>query len=166
MSAASFLAKTANRPVDPDQFLWCANIYQAAARMTMPVENPATKKIQIGEKTMSFTDIPINRGMMAVMKELGERNASQEDRMAIAWRLMHFGEIFKHADKELAEFFRPAEDDPEAKEISTAVIKACATARMIVEEKSVEWDIPDLIRIARELEKDDDGEQGEEGQRG
>jgi hypothetical protein len=166
MSAESFLAKTANRPVDPDLFLWCANIYQAAAGMTMPVENPASKKFQIGERTMSFTDISINRGMMAVMKELGERNASQEDRMAMAWRLMHFGEIFKHAEAELAEFFRTPEDDPEAKEISTAVIKACATARIIVDGESVEWDIPDVIRIARELEKDEDGEQGAEGARG
>lgn len=164
MSAASKIAEMAARPLDPDLFLWCANIYQAAARMTMPVENPAAKKIQIGEKTMSFTDIPINRGMMAVMKELGERNAPQDDRMAMAWRLMHFGEIFEHADGELAEFFRPAEDDPEAKEISTAVIKACATARMIIDGESVEWDIPDVIRIAREIEKSED--HGAEGERG
>lgn len=164
MSAASFLAKTANRPVDPDLFLWCTNIYQAAAGMTMPVENPATKKIMVGERTLSFTDIPINRGMMAVMKELGERNASQEDRMAIAWRLMHFGEIFKRADQELAEFFRTPEDDPESKEISTAVIKACATARMIIDGESVEWDIPDLIRIAREIENSED--EGAAGARG
>lgn len=51
------------------------------------------------------------------------------------------GEIFKHADGELAEFFRNPDDDPGAKEISTAVINACATARMIIDEESVEWDI-------------------------
>lgn len=57
------------------------------------------------------------------------------------------GEIFKHADGELAEFFRNPDDDPGAKEISTAVINACATVRMIIDDESVGWDIPDLIRI-------------------
>jgi hypothetical protein len=68
-----------------------------------------------------------------------------------AWRWVvpdALGEIFKHADGELAEPLRNPDDDPGAKEISTAVINACATARMTIDEESVEWKVPDLIRIS------------------
>jgi len=81
------LAKSSADLVDPDLFLWCQGIYYAAASLSMPVENPAAKPLFAdGDKTYAFSDIPINRGMLAVMKELRERELSEEQRMAISWR--------------------------------------------------------------------------------
>lgn len=144
------LAKSSADPVDPDLFLWCQGVYHAAASLSMPVENPAAKPvIADGDKTYAFSDIPINRGMLAVMKELRERGLPEEQRMAMSWRLMHFGDIFKH-QKKLHAFIKHG-DSPGELEVSEALIKACATARIITTKKNVHYDIADVARIAQEL---------------
>ncbi|WP_104429743.1 hypothetical protein [Methylobacter tundripaludum] len=153
------LAKFSADPVDPDLFLWCQGIYHAAASLSMPVENPAAKPLFTdGDKTYAFSDIPINRGMLAVMKELREPELSEElrepelseeQRMAISWRLMHFGDIFKHQEK-LQAFIKNG-DSPGELQVSEALIKACATARIITTKKNVRYDIDDVTRIAQEL---------------
>jgi len=144
------LAKSSADLVDPDLFLWCQGIYYAAASLSMPVENPAAKPLFAdGDKTYAFSDIPINRGMLAVMKELRERELSEEQRMAISWRLMHFGDIFKH-QKKLQAFIKNG-DSPGELQVSEALIKACATVRIITTKKNVRYDIADVARIAQEL---------------
>jgi hypothetical protein len=144
------LAKSCAEPVDPDLFLWCQGICHAAASLSMPVENPAAKPLfSDGDKAYAFSDIPINRGMLAVMKELRERGLSEEQRMAISWRIMHFGDIFKHQNK-LQAFIKNG-DGPGELQVSEALIKACATARIITTKKNVRYDINDVARIAQEL---------------
>ena len=144
------LAKSSSDPVDPDLFLWCQGIYHAAATLSIPVENPAAKPLFTnGDKTYAFSDIPINRGMLAVMKELRERGLSEEQRMALSWRLMHFGDIFKY-QKKLQAFIKNG-DNPGELQVSEALIKACATARLIITKKNVRYDITDVARIAQEL---------------
>lgn len=146
----SELAKSCAEPVDPDLFLWCQGIYHAAASLSMPVENPAAKPLfSDGDKTYAFSDIPINRGMLAVMKELRERGLSEEQKMAISWRIMHFGDIFKHQNK-LQAFIKNG-DSPEELQVSEALIKACATERIITTKKNASYDINDVARIAQEL---------------
>lgn len=146
----SDLAKSCAEPVDPDLFLWCQGIYHAAASLSMPVENPAAKPLfSDGDKTYAFSDIPINRGMLAVMKELRERGLSEEQKMALSWRIMHFGDIFKHQNK-LQAFIKNG-DSPEELQVSEALINACATARIITTKKNARYDINDVARIAQEL---------------
>jgi len=146
----SELAKSCVEPVDPELFLWCQGIYHAAASLSMSVENPAAKPLfSDGDKTYAFSDIPINRGMLAVMKELRELGLSEEQKMAISWRIMHFGDIFKHQHK-LQAFIKNA-DSLEEIQVSEALIKACATARIVTTKKNVYFDINDVARIAQEL---------------
>lgn len=150
MKSLTELAKSAAEPVDPDLFLWCQGIYQAAASLTMPVESPAAKPMFVHKgQSYSFSDIPINRGMLAVIKELRERGLSDDQRMAMSWRLMHFGDIFKHKEK-LTAFIKPGEKPGEL-QVSEALIKDCATARIVSSKKNVRFDINDVVRIAQEL---------------
>jgi hypothetical protein len=144
------LAKSSTDPVDPELFLWCQGTYHAAASLAMPVENPAAKPMFTdGDKTYSFADIPLNRGMLAVMKELRERGLTEEQKMAMSWRLMHFGDIFKHQSK-LQAFIKKGENAGEL-QVPEALIKACATARVLNSKKKVRFDIDDVARIAQEL---------------
>ena len=145
--------RTLTGPVDPDLFLWCSNVYSAAAHLTMPVENPASRPaFAIEGKVYSFSDLPVNRGMLAVMKELKDRSVPEEDRMAFATRLMHFGEVLK--SKNLQKFMKQG-NEPGALMVSEALIRACATARMKVTRKRIGYDVSDVARIAQQLTDED-----------
>ncbi len=144
----------ATAPVDPELFLWCSGIYQAAAGLSMPVENPGSRPLFThNDKTYSLSDMPINRGMLAVMKELRERGVSQDEKMAITFRLMHFGEIF---NSELLRPFIKQSEEPESVMISEALIKACATAKLVHEGDNMFFDLQDVARIAQELTDEED----------
>lgn len=144
------LANYADDPVDPEIFLWCHGIYHAAASLSMPMENPAAKPIFAdGDNTYAFADIPINRGMLAVMKELRERGLNEEQKMAVSWRIMHFGDIFRQR-KKLQAFIKDG-DSPGELQVSEALIKACATARIIRTKNDAHYDINDVVRIAQKL---------------
>src|SRR5262245_22483445 len=92
-------------PVDPETFVFMSNVYQAAASMTMPTENPESKASFADGKGNSLVlkDIPINRGMLAVTAEL--RKMKIEPAQAYMARLMHMYEIFAAREK-FAEFFK------------------------------------------------------------
>jgi hypothetical protein len=144
-------------PVDPDLFVWCCNVYQAAANLSMPVDNPESlAKFSAGERGYVLSDIPLNRGMLAVMKELDDRAIGDDERMAMSWRIMHYGQIFDHIDK-LGEFIKEG-DTPDSVMVSEALIKACASARFIESEDNLHLDVDDIIRIAREITILDDKE--------
>lgn len=141
--------RTFTGPVDPDLFLWCSNVYSAAAHMTMPVENPATRPaFELDGSVYSFSDLPINRGMLAVMRELKDRAVSEEDRMAFATRLMHFGAVLQ--SKKLQKFMKQGEE-PGALMVSEALIRACATAKMKVTRSRIGYVVADVARIAQQL---------------
>lgn len=136
--------------VDPDLFVWCSNVYQAAANLSMPVGNPASiAKFRDGESGYVPSDIPMNRGMLAVMKELSDRDVSDDERMALSWRIMHLGQVFDHMDR-LTEFVKEG-DSPGSVMVSEALMKACASARFIEIDDDLRFDIEDVIRIAREI---------------
>lgn len=136
-------------PVDPEFFLWCQGVYYVAATLAMPVQNPEYTRIPLDEEGgFVLRDIPINRGMLAVAKELRERNASQEATFAVMTRLMHFGEILHEGA--LAPFIKPAGDSGELA-VSEALIKACATAQLVMINDRLRFDIDELARIAQQL---------------
>lgn len=140
--------------VDPKLFTWCTNVYGAAAHLSMPVENPANKPIfqEDDGRVLAFSDIPLNRGMLAVMKELHERQVDDRQRMAMTMRIMHFGEVFQAAETQ--RFIRPGDMEGQV-EISEALIEACATARLTVDDGQIAFDIPDVARIAAEIDAAD-----------
>lgn len=141
--------------VEPELFTWCTNVYGAAAHLTMPVENPANKPIVQDHKgrLLALSDIPINRGMLAVMKELRERQVDDRQRMAMTMRIMHFGEVFEAPETQ--RFIRPGGAEGQV-EISQALIEACATARLTVTDEAMGFDLADVARIAAEIDAAED----------
>ena len=140
----------ATQPVDPELFLWCQNVYAAAAHLTMPVENPAARPLVEHQSAVYvLSDIPINRGMLAATKELRQRGVDDGIKQAVLCRLMHFGEIFQNRER-LQAFIRLS-DEAGTVMVSEALIKACATVKLIVEDDKLRFDIEDIARVAQEL---------------
>lgn len=145
------MADNIRTPVNEDIFLFCSNIYTAAAQMTMPVENPESKPIvEFEGHTYSFADTALNRGMIAVMKELREQKIPQEVSMAITWRLMHFGDVLRQVEK-FSKWIKPVGEDG-AFDVAESLIRACAGANMIVSNNSASYDYDDVERLADEIE--------------
>lgn len=141
-------------PVDPELFLWCSNVYSAAAHLTMPVENPENRPVvEFEGNAYSFSDLPINRGMLAVMKELRDRGISEKERMCFGARIMHFGEVLRA--KKLQKFMKQG-DNAEALLVSEALIRACASAKISVSRNRIRFDIADVARIAQRLTDEDE----------
>ncbi|MBC8641565.1 hypothetical protein IAG25_32600 [Caballeronia sp. EK] len=141
----------ANRPVDEDLFLFCTNLYTAAARMTMPVENPEARPITIeGMGTFAFKDIPMNRGMMAVTKELIDQGVDEPTRTSMCWRVMNFGDVLNEGER-FARWFR-AGDRPGAVSVAEALIRAGAVAKIDFSKESATFDMDDVARHAAQIE--------------
>ena len=141
-----------NVQIDEELFLFCWNLYAAAAQMTMPVENPATKKIHIeGAGTISFTDNPTNRGMLAVTKELREQDASEAVRFATGIRLMQFGDILD-AQERFSRWIHQGYEEGTLS-IDDTLIRACGKAKITVSDDEMRFDLDDVERYAQEIER-------------
>jgi len=137
------------QPVDPELYVYCNQIYSAAVGMKMPTESPSKKPAFKDEgNTYVFSDIPVNRGMLAVSKELSEMDLAEAQRLSIMTRVMQFGELLRNSV--LEEFLKPGPTEDEIM-VSEALIKACATAKILVDEDNIGFDISDVARIAKEI---------------
>jgi hypothetical protein len=153
------MAETMNIQFDEDQYLYCLTLYQAAAGMSMPVENPENKKIRIeGYGTVAFTDNAMNRGMLAVSKELTDQGMDHRERMAMVSRVMHFGDIVEAKDR-FSHWIKPSTDEG-ALSINEALMRAGATARIIVSDDHMGFDLDDVERLAESIAKRLDDEDG------
>jgi aspartate/glutamate racemase len=68
-------------------------------------------------------------------------------------RLLHFGEIIEAKDA-LTEWIKPGNEEG-ALSVSEAVILACASARLIVENDHIRYDIGDVARIAKRYDDEE-----------
>ena len=151
-------------PIDPEQFLFFFGIFDAAAAMTMPVENPeSTPVIQTPDGAVySFTDRPMNRGMLAAGKEMRAQGLSDDQRFAVLTRLMHFPDVYRHKER-LRRFIKPT-DEAGAYSVNEVLIKACATAKFILDPNTMKFDINDVERIAGELLDSEEAAEAQKGQ--
>lgn len=145
------MAETLARPVDEELFLFCMQVYMAAAKMTMPVENPENRKVDIeGFGEIAFTDNSTNRGMMAVSNELADQGVDEATRIAVTFRVTQLGDLFRAKDR-LSKWIRPADASGEV-EISDALLRACASAKINFTPDRAGFDLEDLDRIATEID--------------
>ncbi|WP_233874603.1 TraB/GumN family protein [Paraburkholderia adhaesiva] len=150
MGSLSQMAEWVNLPVDENLYLFCSNLYSAAAHMSMPVENPESKELRIdGFGTVAFSDIPVNRGMLAVTNELNEQGVDQKTRFSTCWRIMHFGDVLGETER-FAKWLRPGEE-PGAIDVAEALIRACAIARIDMSNDKGSFDMDDVARHAAEI---------------
>src|ERR1700754_189479 len=100
------------QPVPVDTFNFALTLYEQAARGTMPGSHlqggPGPDDKPGG---IYLTNIPINRGMMAVVRE--NRHLSDGMRQSLLMRLMHFGEMLEkaQADSRFNDHFKPADEE-------------------------------------------------------
>jgi hypothetical protein len=136
------------RPVDPQLFLACTHVYQAAARFQLVVENPQERKFAIDGTVYGFTDTPMNRGMLATMDFLREQRS--EFGPAVCSRLMAMGLMFETArnDKRFSEFFKDESDDGSVM-VAECFMAACGQARFV--ERTLDLDPEDVLKIANRL---------------
>jgi hypothetical protein len=141
-------------PIDEEVFLYCVEVYQAAATMIMPTKNPETVKIELEDYgTLAFTDRKENRGMLAIMKEARQAGLSDHDRMSLGWRILHVNNVIE-ARVRFARWIKDG-DEPGALAIDEALLRACARAKTIYDPNSTEsgpgFDLDDVERIAAEM---------------
>jgi hypothetical protein len=88
------------------------------------------------------------------MKEAKERGLSEEQRLSLGTRCMHFGEVL--TAPQLARF-RRAETPEGAVEVSEALVRACATAAFKQDAGDIGFDLDDVERIASKLWEEMEG---------
>lgn len=148
-----------SHPVPYDRLSKALATYEKAAR-----GDDAADHLQGGPKPgdapggLYLTDIPLNRGMMAVMRDA--RDLPDLERQALAWRVMHFGEALEAArtDSRFAEHVK-ASDEEGAVMISEPFVRGYAECRFVTTEDQVAPDIDDLYQRAEKhrAEESDSG---------
>src|ERR1700759_1418890 len=93
--ASRGILEMANHPVDEEQVLFCSHIYHAAVSLKMPVQNPETRTFNLEGQRFAFADLPFNRGMLAVIRELREQDADEKTLFAVCFRIMHFDNVLR-----------------------------------------------------------------------
>lgn len=140
------------KPVDPALFIEMVGIFQAATQQPMP----SPKRRRPG---YYLTDIPLNRGMLGTVQALREKGGEAQIE-PILFRLMHMGEILGAR----AHFGRFIRDRAEADgvDISEALLKAAAVARLVPSEAGPYFDLDDVLQHARRFD-DKPGANADEG---
>lgn len=128
-------------PVDPDLFLKMTQVFHDAARNPLP----RPRKRRPG---LYLTDIPMNRGMLGVIKALREAKVPDGSFSAFSNRIMLMGSIFKHAEH-FPGLIKPSADG--AIDVADALLKAAAIATIIGDDRAA-FDLDDVLAKAREFE--------------
>ena len=139
-SLAGEVARQMNKHVDPETFKFALGLFQeaAAGRMTGSHINKPT------EPGYHLTNIPMNRGMLAIVRET--RHLGDSERQALMLRVMHFGETIEVvlADARFNEHVR-TEDASWA--ISNEFMEAYSTCKFNIDDKHIKADIEHLASL-------------------
>lgn len=137
---------------DPDRFLAMTQVFQQAARVPLP---------QPSGPGYYLTDMPLNRGMLAVVGAMRKAGDSDREVCATLARLMHIGEIFD-ARERFGHFIRPGTDaDGDGGiEVADALLKAAAVARIEPMGERACFDLDDVLVHAQRFEAAEVTEEG------
>lgn len=136
-------------PVDADRFLAMTQVFQAGARVPLaPRKGPG----------YHLSDIPMNRGMMAVVGAWREAGAPDAQLNATMTRLMSLGDIFE-VPEYFGDYIRPGDGTDDGIAVADVLLKAAALARLVDVKGCLRFDLSDVLVHARRL----DSEKAEEG---
>jgi hypothetical protein len=137
-------------PVDRKTFEFAVGLFQAAAAGAIP--DAHLLKPDPEKPGLYLTNIPINRGMLAVMRET--RHLTDAQRQGISLRLMYFGEVVEAAatDSRFSEHVK--RDDDGCLLVSGAFQGAYAACDLQMDDNSIgpNWD--HLLQLLPEMERD------------
>lgn len=132
-------------PADPDRFLAMTQVYQRAASVPLP------KPLGPG---LHLNDMPINRGMLAVVGAMRQHGDSEQALRATMMRMMHMDEIFEARDH-FGDYIRPGMDDEGSIEVADVLMKAVAVARILPLGEGACFDLADVLAHAQRFDAAD-----------
>lgn len=132
-------------PADPDRFLAMTQVYQRAARVPLP--KPSGPGLYL-------SDMPINRGMLAVVGAMRKHGDSEQALRATTMRMMHMDEIFDARDY-FGDYIRPGTDDEDSIEVADVLMKAAAVARILPLGDGACFDLEDVLAHAQRFDAAD-----------
>lgn len=145
MNLYNDICKTARAlPVDVDYFYECIDVANKAAKVPLRSKKPKKKGIYL-------TDIPINRALLAVASKCKGDGKTDEYTDSVMMRFIHISDLF--SDVRCKEFIRKCD---EGTDFHHALLDAAATARFIVRDEYVGFDVSDVIRLVSEYVKNYD----------
>jgi hypothetical protein len=150
------------RPVPVDVWRACLTLYQSARHFATPVRNPEEYKVAVGKTVVRFTDIPMNRGIVAVKEFL--RDSHQEFFPAVLARLLTVGRVLAAARQQerFARFFQPDTDDGKAWMVNEVLLDALASVPL--DPATSIADLEALHSIASELVAREEAEDRSRGE--
>jgi hypothetical protein len=137
--------------IPSDLWLACLDVYEAAAQLRMPVENPEMRGLRIGDGSgYVMKDMPMNRGILAVLDFAKDPPLHG----ALIARILAFGKGMNaaHADPRFAVFFLGDASDG-AWRIGEPLLRAFASASFT--EGTLDFDLGAVLAIATELDAAD-----------
>lgn len=123
-------------PVDPQEFKFCCALMNAGYSGQMPTDSPSKQSVDIeGVGVVSFTDIPMNRAMLAVKDHFREtrKGKGQDEFIPMAFRLMCFSDFLrlclKRKEPRLERFVQRG-DGGKIIGVEETLLEAVATAKI------------------------------------
>jgi len=95
---------------------------------------------------LGLTDDPLNRGMVAALRELKSMALSQTTRRAYVWRITDTDQLYDHVDR-LTNFLQQSSDG-NVLTLSIPFVKALAVTSYDIDEYTASINIDDLLMHA------------------
>jgi hypothetical protein len=132
--------------VDADRFLEMSHVFQAGARVPLELRSGPGYHL---------TDIPMNRGMMAVVGAWKKAGAPDAQLNATMTRLMSLGDIFE-APEYFGDYIRPGDSADDGIAVADVLLRATALARLVDVEGCLRFDLADVLAHAQRLDAEKD----------
>lgn len=135
------------KPVDPELYRFCVDVAGRAITGDLHDCHVPPPPDDTPEGSIYFTDIPMNRAMLAVLREI--QHLPYEDQLPVSWRVMHTADYFRRlmSDGRFEDYFR-LEDD--GSYVDERIFDALAVAPMVVKEEDVTIDVDAVFRSLTE----------------
>jgi hypothetical protein len=154
-SFAEQMNEAASTPVPFEAYAKATEAFERAARGDDPADHlPGGPRPGDEPGGLYLTNIPINRGMMAARRAVGDE-LSEIQTQSMLLRLMHFGDSLESAQQDVrfAEHVK-ASDESGLLDVSEAFMRVYAECAFEVEAERMGPDMDDLFRLAERYRED------------
>ncbi|GAB2875962.1 hypothetical protein GCM10027093_09270 [Paraburkholderia jirisanensis] len=135
-------------PVDEDLFADCIGIYLATADTA--AASRVSRMVHAARSMVGHAGISFNQGLKSVGVRLKAAGIDERTISAIALRLMHFGDVLR--DETCAARWIEKGDVANDIRIDAALVRACASARIIVDADDSRFDLNDVVHAATRIQ--------------
>ena len=94
-----FVKTSLSERLDVDTFVYLFEIFTTAASGKMPMYVSTKPVLHFGGAAIRLTDNPLNRGMVAALRELNSMGVSERTRLAYVWRITETNRLYDSVDR-------------------------------------------------------------------